>query len=379
MRTLAVVILMSGTAIASPSDTYDFTTAHDGTVFARHAVPASSSEARARSRTIFLNRHGTTLRPGVNDARVDTSSIVTRQTVLDGWDATAVEWAETVGCMREIWSRFDVIVTDVDPKQTPHIEALFGGSPEDLGLPSNVGGVAPMALDCGIVENSIVFAFPDNLRGDPRSVCEVMSQEIGHSYGLDHELERADPMTYLSYAGDRTFQDRTAACGETAARPCGIAGSVCRPDQNTVQLLLARLGPAGADNSPPTLYVTSPDDGATVEPGFVVVATASDNIGVTVVTLFVDGERSATRSAPPFEFAINDELASGRHVITLEARDANDNATMFELAVRVDPAAGPDASFNPVVGCSTSGSPGLALGLVALLLGRRRRARTSHV
>jgi uncharacterized protein (TIGR03382 family) len=105
--------------------------------------------------------------------------------------------------------------------------------------------VSPFTTDCGIIENSVVFTFTDVLPDDPRIMCEVMAQEIAHSFGLDHELLPEDPMTYLDYAGERTFQDETASCGEDAARPCGIDSHVCWQKQNSVQLLVSRLGRRG--------------------------------------------------------------------------------------------------------------------------------------
>lgn len=252
MRVLAI-LLLPGIASAAPLEIKTF----DGIELAREVVAAGSGP-HAASRTIYLDRHGGMLHPGPSDSRTDTSSLVAAPTDLPGWDTDDATWAQTVACMREIWEPFDVVLTETDPGPTPHIEARFGGTPAAIGMPPKIGGVAPMAIDCGIVENAIVFAFPGNLREDPRTVCEVMSQEIGHAYGLDHELEAADPMTYLSYAGERTFQDVTAACGETAPRPCGIGGHICRAEQNSVRLLRARLG------EPPTAL---PPTDAPIDPG----------------------------------------------------------------------------------------------------------------
>lgn len=230
-----------------------------GLVFARQVLPAPPSSfpsdggamssrraaQRAQSRTIYLNRDGALVRPGNNDARLSTSSIVQQPTLLAPWEIDDEAWDETVACMREIYAPFDVTITDEDPGDVPHIEAVFGGHPNDVGLPSNVAGVSPFTIDCGIIENSVVFTFTDVLPDDPRLMCEVMAQEVAHSFGLDHELLPEDPMTYLDYPGERTFQDETAACGEDVARPCGIDSHVCWQKQNSVQLLESRLGRRG--------------------------------------------------------------------------------------------------------------------------------------
>ena len=59
----------------------------------------------------------------------------------------------------------------------------------------------------------------------------------------------SDPMTYLDYTGDRTFQNEMASCGEYADRACGINGTTCRRRQNSVALLTERLGARGAGSS----------------------------------------------------------------------------------------------------------------------------------
>jgi uncharacterized protein (TIGR03382 family) len=78
----------------------------------------------------------------------------------------------------------------------------------------------------------------------------VMAQEIAHSFGLDHEMLPADPMTYLDYPGERTFQNEMASCGEFSDRACGINGMMCRQRQNSVALLQQRLGAHGESSAP---------------------------------------------------------------------------------------------------------------------------------
>jgi hypothetical protein len=188
------------------------------------------------------------------------------------WDIDDETWDETVDCVKDLYARFDVTVTDLDPGNVPHIEAVFGGHPFDVGLPENVAGVSPFRTDCGTIENSVVFTFTDVLPDDARLMCEVMAQEIAHSYGLDHEMLASDPMTYLDYDGERTFQDVMAPCGEFGNRVCGIEGSVCRQRQNSVQLLESRLGrrgnPSGAPSDPTgSTSTTEPEVGGCATSG----------------------------------------------------------------------------------------------------------------
>jgi hypothetical protein len=357
-----------------------------------------NTTALAQSRIIYLNHNGVTLNPGNDDSTAQTSSIINQRSVVPAWNVPAATWQAVVACMQDEYSRFDVTVTDQDPGPVPHIEAVFGGSPQNVGMPSGVGGVSPFTLDCGIIENSIVFTFTDVFPQDAQLICEVMSQETAHSYGLDHEYLASDPMTYLSYSGHKVFQDQTASCGEYQARPCGINGSTCRPNQNSVQLLYSRVGMA--DAVPPTLGITSPADGAQVEPGFEVDATASDNVGVTSATLLVDGQAAGTTmGAGPFMFTTDPSLADGTHTIEVDAFDAHGNNTPKMITVSVtrgtgsgsgsgsgsgngngsgngsgsgSGGGGPDTGIGG--GCSTSGgSVGLLLAFSLIALPRRRR------
>jgi hypothetical protein len=234
----ALFVLWATSALSSPIF-------EGGPQIVRELVPATGV-SRAKSRLVYLNHKGATIRPGTNDARIDASTIVTQPTPIGAWETSDATWAATVACMRETWSRFDISFTEVDPGNTPHMEALFGGSPTDIGRPLNIAGLAPMAVDCSVVENAIVFAFMDTLPNDAELACEVMSQELGHAYGLDHELLAGDPMSYLPFNGKKTFQETTAECGEKTARPCGLGATACRTQQSSVNVLLERLGAAGA-------------------------------------------------------------------------------------------------------------------------------------
>jgi hypothetical protein len=225
-----------------------------GFSLARQVLPATAAQpaavaqqARAESRVLYLNRDEVILRPGDNDSALQRSSIVERAALLPGWDVDDDTWAEVVDCVAELYAPFDVTVTDEDPGDAPHIEALIGGHPSDVGLPDDVAGVSPFTTDCAIIERSIVFTFTDVLPDDPRTVCEVTAQEIAHSFGLDHEMLPSDPMTYLDYSGDRTFKNEMASCGEFTGRACGINGMMCRQRQNSVALLTQRLGARGRD------------------------------------------------------------------------------------------------------------------------------------
>jgi uncharacterized protein (TIGR03382 family) len=244
-----------------------------GLAFARQVLSArgaraaqAGASARAHSRVIYLNHDGVILRPGDNDSSRQVSSIVAAPTAIGGWDVDDDTWSATVACVAGIYAPFDVTVTDVDPGDVPHIEAVIGGAPGDVGLPDNVAGVSPFTSDCSIIEGSIVFTFTDVLPDDPQTVCEVSAQEIAHSFGLDHEMLPSDPMTYLPYDGARRFEDTMASCGEFADRKCGINGTMCRQRQNSVALLEQRLGARGASSTSGDGSAANDDDDSAAGP-----------------------------------------------------------------------------------------------------------------
>jgi hypothetical protein len=298
-------------------------------------------------------------------------------------------------CFRDMFSRWDVTITDVDPGNVPHMEAVFTPSPSSIGMSSGVGGVSPFTQNCSIIENSVVFTFTNAFGNNAQALCEVMAQEVAHSYGLDHELLASDPMTYLSYNGKRTFKDQTVSCGESQPRPCGIGGQSCRPNQNSVQLLNDRLGLA--DAIAPTMMITSPADGATVQPGFVVDATATDNVAVTSATLLVDDAVIAMApGAGPYSFPTDAMLPDGPHSISVEATDGKNTQrqTIHITVAKPDTGSGSgsgsggdtdgdgdvdeddvNGAGSESGGCSSGRDVGLALGLffLAHMMIRRRR------
>lgn len=373
MRLLAGV-LVTGTAVAAP---LDIQPAGDGSLRARQPV-APTAVTHPRTRTLYLDRDGGTLAPGHTNSQANTTTLVDQVSTIAGWDTDDATWAETVACVRAMWSPFDVEITEIDPgAATPHIQVHIGGSPTSIGFPSKIGGVSPMAIDCSVVEHSIVFVFPQNLRDDPQTVCEVIGQEVGHSYGLDHELEPADPMTYLPFAGDRTFRDKTAACGESSPRPCGIGGHTCSATQNSFRMLLDRLGAPGSDHDPPVLAITTPQDGELVEPGFPVIASATDDVEVARITLYVDGAEVSTAERA-LAVSTDPGLRPGPHALLIEVADAADNTTVRRLAVEIDDgAARSPPDLVPSFGCAAGPEPGggwlLVLAIGGMIPGARRR------
>ncbi|MCE9574953.1 MAG: hypothetical protein K8W52_17520 [Deltaproteobacteria bacterium] len=363
------------------------------------------AHADARGNTIlvlYLNKNGGTYSPAnENDSRTNASTIPQQASVIAPWNVSAAGWQQVVDCVKAEFAPFNIQVTDVDPGNVPHIESVIAGSPGDVQMPNNVGGVSPFTIDCQTIPNSIVYTFANIYGTNYQTVCEVAAQEIAHSFGLDHEYLASDPMTYLDYNGHKTFQNTSSQCGEYQARLCGLVDqgyASCRANQNSVALLTERIGAAGpADAVAPQVAISSPSNGATVHSGFAVAVSASDNVAVTKVELYIDGALVDTKTAAPYAFTAPTTLALGSH--SIETR-GYDTANMTNSTVTVQLAAGGGGNGTGggngsgggggsgsgdgtggtddgyiTGGCAAGGggSPMLLLGLAALGLVRRRR------
>jgi subtilisin family serine protease len=81
------------------------------------------------------------------------------------------------------------------------------------------------------------------------------------------------------------------------------------------------------DTTAPTISVTSPTEGATIDRNVSVTVNAADDVGVVKVELYVDGKLTATSTSAPFTLKWNSQkAAAGPHTLTCKAYDAAGNA-----------------------------------------------------
>jgi hypothetical protein len=80
------------------------------------------------------------------------------------------------------------------------------------------------------------------------------------------------------------------------------------------------------DTTPPTTAITAPANGATVSGTINVTASASDNVGVTRVEIYIDSALKATLTSSPYTYSWNTAaVANGAHTIVSKAYDAAGN------------------------------------------------------
>ncbi|MEO8701699.1 MAG: Ig-like domain-containing protein [Kofleriaceae bacterium] len=286
--------------------------------------PAPASAAPPSSRIIYLRRcpdGGCPVRFGPDDdSRSDISSLASGQRTIGKFSRGDAVWTAMVECVKRTYRPFDILVTDVDPGNVPHFEHIVGGKPSDLhpDLGSNVGGVSPFT--CAEIPNAITYTF--DVWGDqPDTICDVVAQETAHAFGLEHELNEKDPLTYLQGPSPKRFQADAANCGEDFVRACECGNT----NQTSYQHIVDIFGP-GVPIAP-EVTINAPSTGKRVQPHFVTRVDAIDDTKVTSVELYVDGVKLAETTGTAgqtdlaFRIVAPDGIAEGPHAIEVRAID----------------------------------------------------------
>jgi MYXO-CTERM domain-containing protein len=243
------------------------------------------------SKIIYINQcvGGCTIQPGVNDARNNTSSIVDSTSVLSAFDQPEL-FDDVVDCIRDVYSPYDVQVVTEDPgPEVFHHEAILAGSPEQIGLGTNIGGIAPAG--CAPLNNVISFSFANGYIGrDVLEMCWTVAQESAHAFGLpNHVFNCLDPMTYIPGCGKKYFRNQSYQCGETEVKPCNCSGAT----QNSHVELRTVFGD-GTQPPPPTVSILLPNADDQVNDGFVIFWDAQDERLVDHSDLFINGSKYST-------------------------------------------------------------------------------------
>jgi hypothetical protein len=251
---------------------------------------------------------------GFNDSRINRSSIGSG--TLSKFAHGPVAWDAVVDCVKKTYEPFDVVITDVDPGNVPHFEAVVAGVPTEIGMSNGVGGVSPFT--CGIIDNAITYSFANIYGGRIDEICWTVAQETAHAFGLEHQALCGDPMTYDSGCSDRKwFNNADSRCGEYEARPrnCDCGGST----QNSFEAITDIFGEGTVET--PQLTIKSPADGDTVGKGFVVNAELIASVPLTRAELLVNGRVVGERDRAPYSFIAPQGLSNGR--MKLEVRVSN--------------------------------------------------------
>jgi hypothetical protein len=322
-----------------------------------HVIRFDPHAARnvVNTHTLFLNRctGGCTVNVGSPDARTSTSDIPSRPSTLSANPYDDASWNAVVTCVQGMMSRFNIQVVDTQPTSGNFFEVMIAGTPEELGLDGNYGGIADYSCNAPgqcvpYISNDLVFDFSEVWQSDPENYpdptnqdCSVAAQEIAHAWSLDHVVDATDPMTYNLYNSMRQYHDNEV-CGsdctdvggvcqgpfgatfETCSGTCGETGSsqathTCMSTgtatQNEVTAITDLFGASGT--TPPTVSIASPASGAAVPPGFPITVNCSSSDGVQEVDLSIDDNEVASLTAAPFAFQAASTIPDGAHTLSV--------------------------------------------------------------
>lgn len=296
----------------------------------RHANPQHAAGPVAA--TFFVNFDGAVLNDEREDARTNGTRI--------GWTGafegygTGTKRAAVMQAVHQDWQPFAATVTDRRPSAGDYSMVMVG--------PTNFtnGSLGLALLDCGNdwTSNNVVFAFhhvDDSFTAS--ATATTISQELAHSYGLEHVDEKNDVMYPYNTGGDPSFLDACNTvleaegigilCTEQHQASCGSANL-----QNGYAELMRFMGPRPADIAPPQVWFTAPQDGATYDDGesFILSVDAEDDVGVVAVELLAAGELVATDDDRPFSWEVSG-APPGTYHFEARAYDAAGNAQTTEV------------------------------------------------
>jgi len=291
------------------------------------------------SHTLYLNDcmpNGCTVTPGTDSSLTNRSSIPDTTVVLDKYPHGTEHWNSLVQCVKDTFAPFDIEIVTTDPgASVPHHEVMIGGSDTELNPQLSAGGVAPF-ISCNAQRNNgLSFVFPAQT-SNLNYLCAAVVQEATHVWGLDHELNAKDPMTYLDLGSLKRFQNNDAKCGEelNSPRNCRCTQNNQRVTQNSFRYMINTFGlkPGIAD---PMLEITTPKDGAWVKPGFPIGAVLTSPLDAVSADIKIDGTSAGNLMMAPFVINAPTTVPGGDHMVSVTGNDAGDRSATATVNVHV--------------------------------------------
>ncbi len=98
--------------------------------------------------------------------------------------------------------------------------------------------------------------------------------------------------------------------------------------------VLQNSSPPPIDSTPPTVTITSPQNGATVTGSFTVTISSSDNVAVSKVEFYIDGVLYGQTTTAPYNFAHDaNQMIEGTHEIKAVSIDSSGNSNFAKITV----------------------------------------------
>ncbi|WAS97178.1 Ig-like domain-containing protein [Nannocystis punicea] len=293
-------------------------------------VPPTAA-GQAMTNVFFLNYDGVKLKhTGKDDAKND-------ETAFEEFEADFKPYGEgskraaSLQAVKADWAKYKVVITDERPEEGEYTMCV--NSPTNV-IGAGVLGVAMLDCEDAKIASNVVLAFHSAKdKYSASTQATTMSQEIAHAYGLEHVNEPDDIMNPYNAGGDPSFRDECLKLDTNVPVRCGDQHKqFCDKGQNSHAELMWLFGANEPDPTPPTVAITSPQDGQefTAPAAVTITVEASDNVGVAQVDLYVDGvDQGAPVTTPPYEWK-DATFPEGSYCLTAEARDDEPNVTMSD-------------------------------------------------
>ena len=293
---------------------------------------AGSDPLPAKQGVVFVNFDGATLNSGWDDSRTNTTQISQLAGPFAAYGSGPKRDA-VMQAVREDWAAYNVIITDSRPAQGDYTMNMTGPTNPFGG---GVLGIAPLDCEDAQTHNNITFAFHSASDQFSATVqATTISQEVAHSYGLEHVNEPGDIMNPYNAGGDASFIDaciqivsnQGVLCQAQHAAQCGTGFA-----QNAHLELLALFGPSAPDTQAPSVQIVSPEDGAQFEEGasFQIDVVATDDTAVDYVELYDNGSLLHQDSSEPYGWAVK-EIPAGVYALHVLAYDLAGNIGMSNV------------------------------------------------
>lgn len=294
---------------------------------------------------------------------------------------TLLECQQQIQAYLDRWyADFNVIFTLTKPTSgSYYTEVVSSGGGSWCKVDNSVAGVAPFL--CKDLKGGVAYTLDGGQSAHDTAV--IIAQEQAHLLGLEHVSSDSDIMYPYICRNCDGFQDKSLP----------VSGDRCdRDTQNSYQMMKDALGawPGGPkpsafgcmeDKQPPKLSFLTPSNGASMGHDFSVKVDASDDCGLTNVTLTVSPQGlTASAKNGPFEWDLTG--ISGKQTLTATAVDSSGHKTVVTLDV-VAPSDGEvieAPSTMTAAGCTVAsgafGAAGLlpSLSMLLMFAGRGRRS-----
>jgi len=282
-----------------------------GTRDAQHAADAPT--------VLFLNFDGAELIQGGDDSRSNVTTLDEHGGVYPAYGGGEGRREAVLQAVRDDWSAYNVIVTDRRPDSGDYVMAMIG--PSDA---APAGTLGQAILDCGNerTTNNIVFAYHGGDGHTTASTATTISQEIGHSFGLEHVNESSAIMNPTNVGGDPAFRDECLPLAKEAKCVAQHEAQCDAGSQNAHRELYDLIGPAGPDAGSPGVRIIAPQDGENfdIDETFDIVIEADDGVVIHRAALFVNDKFQGTDDAAPYGWAAS-QVVEGVYALEVEIQD----------------------------------------------------------